>query len=53
MRVLVADKFEQSGLDGLTGLGCEVSCEPGLKDQALAERVAELTSEMPLYRHLA
>ena len=40
MRVLVADKFEQSGLDGLAGLGCEVSCEPGLKDQALAERVA-------------
>ena len=36
MRVLVADKFEQSGLDGLAGLGCEVSCEPGLKDQALA-----------------
>ena len=50
MRVLVADKFEQSGLDGLTGLGCEVSCEPGLKDQALADRVAELKPDVLVVR---
>jgi D-3-phosphoglycerate dehydrogenase len=50
MRVLVADKFEQSGLDGLTGLGCEVSCEPGLKDQALAERVAEFQPDVLIVR---
>lgn len=29
MKVLVADKFEQAGLDGLKALGCEVSYEPG------------------------
>ncbi len=50
MRVLVADKFEQSGLDGLAALGCEVSCEPGLKDQALAERVAELKPDVLIVR---
>jgi D-3-phosphoglycerate dehydrogenase len=50
MRVLVADKFEQSGLDGLAALGCEVSCEPGLKDQALAARVAEFKPDVLIVR---
>ena len=50
MRVLVADKFEQSGLDGLAGLGCEVFCEPGLKDQALAARVGELKPDVLIVR---
>jgi D-3-phosphoglycerate dehydrogenase len=50
MRVLVADKFEQSGLDGLAALGCEVFSEPGLKDQALAERVAELKPDVLVVR---
>jgi D-3-phosphoglycerate dehydrogenase len=50
MQVLVADKFEQSGLDGLAGLGCEVSCEPGLKDQALAERVAGFKPDVLIVR---
>ncbi len=50
MRVLVADKFEQSGLDGLAALGCEVSCEPGLKEQALAERVAEFKPDVLIVR---
>src|SRR5271157_1457873 len=50
MRVLVADKFEESGLDGLTGLGYEVSCEPGLKDQALAERVTEFKPDVLIVR---
>jgi D-3-phosphoglycerate dehydrogenase len=35
MRVLIADKFEQSGIDGLKTLGCEVESQPGLADQAL------------------
>jgi D-3-phosphoglycerate dehydrogenase len=50
MRVLVADKFEQSGLDGLAALGFEVSCEPGLKDQALAERVAGFKPDVLIVR---
>ena len=39
MKVLVADKFEQSGLDGLRALGCEVSYQPDVKDAALVDAV--------------
>jgi D-3-phosphoglycerate dehydrogenase / 2-oxoglutarate reductase len=41
MKILIADKFEAIGMDGLEKLGAEVACEPGLKDEALAKRVAE------------
>src|ERR1044071_4085979 len=44
MRILVADKFEQSGRDGLEALGCEVSYQPDLKDDALANAIG---SEAP------
>ena len=36
MKVLIADKFEASGIDGLKALGCSVLYEPSLKDEALA-----------------
>jgi D-3-phosphoglycerate dehydrogenase / 2-oxoglutarate reductase len=39
MKVLVADKFEQSGIDGLKAAGCEVVYEPDLKDDALREAI--------------
>ena len=39
MKVLVADKFEASGIDGLTAAGCEVVFEPDLKDDALTEAI--------------
>jgi D-3-phosphoglycerate dehydrogenase len=39
MRVLIADKFEQSGRDGLEAIGCEVSFEPDLKDDALVDAI--------------
>jgi D-3-phosphoglycerate dehydrogenase len=39
MKVLVADKFEKSGLDGLQAAGCEVVYEPDLKDDALTEAI--------------
>jgi len=32
LRVLIADKFEQSGLDGLKAAGCEVSYQAGVKE---------------------
>ena len=35
VKVLVADKFEQSGIDGLKAAGCEVVYQPDLKDDAL------------------
>jgi D-3-phosphoglycerate dehydrogenase len=39
MKVLVADKFEQSGQDGLRAAGCEVSYQPDLKDDALVDAI--------------
>jgi len=44
MRVLIADKFEQSGRDGLAAIGCEVAYQPDVKDETL---VAAITSEAP------
>jgi D-3-phosphoglycerate dehydrogenase len=40
MIVLVADKFEQSGIDGLKAAGCQVVSEPGLEGDALAAAIA-------------
>jgi D-3-phosphoglycerate dehydrogenase / 2-oxoglutarate reductase len=39
MLVLIADKFEQSGREGLQAVGCEVSFQPDLKDEALVEAI--------------
>ena len=39
MRVLIADKFEQSGRDGLDAAGCEFSYQPDVKDDALVEAI--------------
>jgi D-3-phosphoglycerate dehydrogenase len=50
MRILIADKFEQSGRDGLAALGCEVVFQPGLKDQALADKVAEVQPDVLVVR---
>ena len=40
MKVLVADKFEQSGLDGLQAAGCTVLYEPELKEASLTQAIA-------------
>ena len=39
MLVLIADKFEQSGQDGLQAIGCEIKYQPDLKDDALIEAI--------------
>jgi D-3-phosphoglycerate dehydrogenase len=41
MKILIADKFEQSGRDGLQALGCEISFQPDLKDEALVDAIAK------------
>jgi D-3-phosphoglycerate dehydrogenase len=41
MQVLIADKFEQSGRQGLQAIGCQVSFQPDLKDDALVAAIAE------------
>ncbi|MGI8923318.1 MAG: phosphoglycerate dehydrogenase [Fimbriimonadales bacterium] len=50
MRVLVADKFEQSGLDGLSALGVEVEYDPDLKDQALIDKTHESEADILVVR---
>ena len=50
MKVLVADKFEASGLDGLRRLGCEVVYEPALKDQTLVKAIAETGADVLVVR---
>ncbi len=50
MRVLVADKFEQSGLDGLAAAGCEVDFQPTLADQALVDAVATTAPDVLVVR---
>jgi len=50
MRVLIADKFEQSGRDGLQALGCEISYQPDLKDDALVEAIKRDTPDVLVVR---
>jgi D-3-phosphoglycerate dehydrogenase len=50
MRVLIADEFEQSGRDRLRDLGCEVSFQPALKDEALAVAIDEFLPDVLVVR---
>lgn len=50
MKVLVADKFEQSGRDGLTALGCEVIYQPDLKDESLVEAIGKEAPDVLVVR---
>ena len=50
MKVLVADKFEKSGLDGLKATGCEVVYDPDLKDDALAQAIAKTGADVLVVR---
>ncbi|HSP95043.1 MAG TPA: 3-phosphoglycerate dehydrogenase [Thermoanaerobaculia bacterium] len=50
MRVLVADKFEKSGLEGLKDLGCEVVYQPDLKEEALSEAIGSSGAEVLIVR---
>lgn len=50
MKVLVADKFEESGLKGLRDLGCEVLSRPDLKDDVLTEAIRSSAAEVLVVR---
>ena len=50
MKVLVADKFEKSGIEGLKRLGCEVVYEPELKDDALAQAIGSSGADVLVVR---
>lgn len=50
MKVLIADKFEASGVNGLKGLGCDIVHEPDLKDDSLAAAIGETGAEVLVVR---
>ena len=50
MKILVADKFEKSGIEGLQAAGCEVLFEPDLKDDALTEAIRKSGADVLVVR---
>jgi D-3-phosphoglycerate dehydrogenase len=50
MLVLIADKFEQSGRDGLESIGCDYEYQPDAKDDSLVEAVARLRPDVLVVR---
>ncbi|HEX6464407.1 MAG TPA: NAD(P)-dependent oxidoreductase, partial [Vicinamibacterales bacterium] len=50
MKVLVADTFETSGIEGLRTAGCDVLYEPDLTGESLAERIAGSGADVLIVR---
>ncbi len=50
MRVLIADKFADQGIEALRQAGCEVVCNPELKDDALVKAIGETKSTVLIVR---
>ena len=50
MKVLIADKFEKVGIDGLKELGCTVISEPDLKADALPDLIRRVDPNILIVR---
>jgi D-3-phosphoglycerate dehydrogenase / 2-oxoglutarate reductase len=50
MHILIADKFEQSGREGLESFGCEVSYQPEAKDEALVAAIRDTSPDVLVVR---
>ena len=50
MKVLIADKFEKSGLEGLENAGCDVVYEPELKDDSLTGAIGSTGADVLIVR---
>ncbi|HEY6227287.1 MAG TPA: NAD(P)-dependent oxidoreductase [Verrucomicrobiae bacterium] len=50
MKILIADKFEESGRIGLRTIGCEISFQPDLKDDALVGAIAKEQPDVLIVR---
>ena len=50
MKVLIADKFEKVGIDGLKELGCEVVSQPEVKAEGLAALIREIDPHILIVR---
>jgi D-3-phosphoglycerate dehydrogenase len=53
MKVLVADTFEQSGIDGLKAAGCDVVYQPDLEDDTLTQALRDSAAEVLVVRSTA
>jgi D-3-phosphoglycerate dehydrogenase len=53
MKVLIADKFEQSGIDGLKAVGCDVQYDPNLKDTGLVAALRSSGAQVLVVRSTA
>jgi D-3-phosphoglycerate dehydrogenase / 2-oxoglutarate reductase len=50
MKVLIADKFEKAGVEGLQDLGCEVAYEPDLKGDTLVDALVRTGADVLIVR---
>jgi D-3-phosphoglycerate dehydrogenase len=50
MKVLIADKFEESGIEALKEIGCEVVYHPDLKDDSLVEAIRDSKADVLVVR---
>jgi D-3-phosphoglycerate dehydrogenase len=50
MKILIADKFEQSGIDGLEALGCDVHYDPNLKSDGLVDALRSSGAQILVVR---
>ncbi len=50
MKVLIADKFEKVGIDGLKDLGCTVVSEPDVKAEALPDLIRQIDPHILIVR---
>jgi D-3-phosphoglycerate dehydrogenase len=50
LKILIADKFEESGRIGLRTLGCEISFQPDRKDDSLVEAIAKEKPDVLIVR---
>ena len=50
MKVLIADKFEDSGRQGLEAIGCEIVYNPDLKDDSLIDAIRTSGAEVLVVR---
>jgi D-3-phosphoglycerate dehydrogenase len=50
MKVLIADKFEQRGIDGLKAAGCDVVYQPELEDHTLTAAIRDTAADVLVVR---
>jgi len=50
LKVLIADQFEQAGIDGIKAAGSEVIYQPALADQQLADALVATHADVLVVR---